>query len=321
MTLFLILSSLTVLLAIYAVAMPHWQKGRRGAAAWYALLVVIVVLPLYIMLGAPGQLDQDSLQERSVEQLYKDVQRYMDSESGDADGWRLLANLGMSLGRYDDVVVAYQRLIDMNGEQPELLLGKADAMAMAAGGTLSGQPELLVRRALLADPDNTAALWMLSMSAYSNGELQQAVATWRQLWQLLDDDQQKLRLRQLLLAADVQPPPMLLLHLSIAPEATPPEPSLPVFVYARVPGGAAMPVAAVKLSAGELPATLLLDDSDMLIEGASLEDYQQLVVSARIATSGTVQSAPEDLVAVPTLLGTGQQAALQLSNRATTQRR
>ncbi len=82
-----------------------------------------------------------------------------------------------------------------------------------------------------------------------------------------------------------------------------------------------MPVAAVKLSAGELPATLLLDDSDMLIEGASLEDYQQLVVSARIATSGTVQSAPEDLVAVPTLLGTGQQAALQLSNRADTQRR
>ena len=154
---FMIFGAVVVMVAAAAVAMPLWQSGRRTFAAMQMFAVICLASLLYLLLGAPEQIDPDYRQQRSPEQLFADLRRYLRSEGGDASGWQLLADVGMHTGRYDEAASAYERLIAMEGEQPELLLGRADALAMAAGGKLDGEPERLLNRALLTDPDNAGA--------------------------------------------------------------------------------------------------------------------------------------------------------------------
>ena len=309
----LLAGSMAILIVVmYIVVLPQWQH-RKNTAILQATAIVISASALYLLLGAPEKIDDSYWQQRTPEQVFSDLQRYLRSEKSDSSAWMLLANVGMNTGRYDEAAAAYSRLIDMNGEQPELLLGLADAMAMNAGGNLDGKPEELLHRVLLTDPDNTGAMWMLSMSAHSKGQLQDAIARWKKLWKLVDSDQQKLQLLDLMRASGAELPPMLILHLSIDQKETTPDPDLPVFVFARDPGGAAKPVAALKRSVAHLPTVVVLDDSNVITEGISLADYEQLVVSARVATSADIKPSPQDLVATPTIITPGQHVALQLS--------
>ena len=312
MILFMLIGAAVVMAAAVTVAMPLWHGGRRAAAALQALAFALLASLLYALLGAPEQIDPGYRQQRSPEQLFADLRRYLRSEGSDASGWKLLADVGMHTGRYEEAASAYGRLIALEGEQPELLLGRADALAMAAGGKLDGEPEQLLNRALLSDPDNAGALWMLSMSAHSQGRREEALDMWQRLWPLVADDRQKLQLRDLISAAGGELPPMLALHISISQGAEPPDPSLPVFVFARAPSGPARPVAVLKRSVSQLPMVVVLDDADVISAGDSIGNHEQLMVSARVAAAAGLEPAPGDLVATPVLLSPGQYAAIQL---------
>ena len=56
-----------------------------------------------------------------------------------------------------------------------------------------------------------------------------------------------------------------------------------------------MPVAAIRLTAGDLPAELTLDDSNMLQPGSKLSDYPQLKLAARIAKGNQPMASSGDL--------------------------
>ena len=68
-----------------------------------------------------------------------------------------------------------------------------------------------------------------------------------------------------------------------------------VFVYARVPAGPPMPVAAVRLKAGQLPLTVTLDDSTRVLPGVQLSQFPEVRVEARVARAGDAAARPGDL--------------------------
>ena len=69
-----------------------------------------------------------------------------------------------------------------------------------------------------------------------------------------------------------------------------------LFLYARVPDGPPMPVAARKLPALPLPRQIILDDRATVMTGGSLLDHRQLVVGAHISRSGNAMKSSGDLL-------------------------
>ena len=59
-----------------------------------------------------------------------------------------------------------------------------------------------------------------------------------------------------------------------------------VFVFARAASGPPMPLAIQRLTVGQLPATITLDDSNGMLPNMKLSDFPQVVIGARISRSG-----------------------------------
>jgi cytochrome c-type biogenesis protein CcmH len=99
-------------------------------------------------------------------------------------------------------------------------------------------------------------------------------------------------------AAPVAPPPApgLKVQVTLAPAlAERVKSDDVVFVYARAPAGPPMPVAAVRLTAGQLPLTVTLDDSTRVVPGVQLSQFPEVRVEARVAKGGDAAARPGDL--------------------------
>lgn len=70
-------------------------------------------------------------------------------------------------------------------------------------------------------------------------------------------------------------------------------PETPVFIYARS-AGSPMPLAIVRLTAAELPAQVVLDESSAMMPGRSLKSVDQVQLVARLAVNGNARPAAGD---------------------------
>jgi len=67
-----------------------------------------------------------------------------------------------------------------------------------------------------------------------------------------------------------------------------------LFVFIHPAGGAGMPLAVKRLPASGLPMSLNFSDADLLRPEMSLQNFEQLDISARISVTGTVTVSPGD---------------------------
>ena len=96
-------------------------------------------------------------------------------------------------------------------------------------------------------------------------------------------------------SVDLAKPAGIELRLSIAPELqSKVKPDEPLFIFAKAVDGPPMPLAAIRMTAGELPREVVLTDANLL-RGGKLTDHKQLKIGARIARSGQPMAASGDL--------------------------
>ncbi|HUX25695.1 MAG TPA: c-type cytochrome biogenesis protein CcmI [Burkholderiales bacterium] len=173
-------------------AVPAPVQPRHRAAAVAAVIAVpLLAVFLYLALGNPaalgpqqsdgahglGQQQMDAMVARLVARLEKNPQ--------DAEGWVLLARAQAVLGRFDEASAAYAKSVALFPDDAQLLADYADALAMARGRRLEGEPEMLVERALRADPNNAKALALAGTIAFDKKDFGLAVKDWERLRDLI----------------------------------------------------------------------------------------------------------------------------------------
>ena len=285
-------------------------------ATLLAVLIPLAALGLYLFLGHPGALDPSpglmAQQLTSAQPSAPDVDAMLSKlrerlleRPDDVRGWTLLANALMSTGRYPEAVTAYERLVQLEPRSPEFLVRLADALAMSNNGSLAGQATQLITEALALDPEQIQGLWLAGIAAEERGEPIQALDFWRRLEPLVVDQPELLsevrvmigRANTELQKNQAQMAEPLRIAVSITPDllgSVTSEDTL--FLYARVPDGPPMPVAARKLPALPLPRQIILDDRATVMTGGSLLDHRQLVVGAHISRSGNAMKSSGDLL-------------------------
>lgn len=297
---------------------PPARVSMVGKWTWvfFIVLVPLASLALYLQIGSPqyvqyagaGAGREASVQSvaasaKSLGELIDILKTRLEKQPEDAESWYLLARAYMEQSDYQQALTALQKTHALLGDNVQVLLGMADAMAMTRDGDLQGEPTEYLEKVLQMEPENTTGLWLGGMAAQQNGEFQKAVDRWSRLLPQLQGDPQNLAQLEQLIAQAVdaagqagvtvqvpQPPQQepaasVTVNLSAdVPAAL--DPSTTVYVFARAANGPPMPLAVARLTLADLPQTVTLDDDGAMMPQLKMSAFENVVVSARASLSG-----------------------------------
>lgn len=166
---------------------PPPRRTYRAAALAAGVMLPASALAVYLAIGNPAAVDPAAadgghgLGQQQVDALIGRLEARLQKNPQDAKGWVMLARAQAVLGRFDRASAAYAQSVALFPEDAQLLADYADALGMAQGRRLDGEPEMLVARALRADPDNAKALSLAGTIAFDKKNFPLAVQHWERL--------------------------------------------------------------------------------------------------------------------------------------------
>jgi cytochrome c-type biogenesis protein CcmH len=296
----------------------------QGRWVVYVLVLGVPLLAgsLYLSLGnyqaishsAEMAVDPDTLKLAEINKMVDGLAEKMKNNPDDAQGWLMLGRSYKVLEQFPKAVDAFAHAYRLLGDQTEVMLLYADAIAYASDKNLAGKPTELVFKALALEPDNMTALWLSGMAKAQQGDAVTAIKLWKKLEALLppgSDSQQEIQ--GLLAKIEGESP-----HATAQPEATQPAnvpgvaiavqvslapelqksvgPGDTVFIYAQALSGPKMPLAIVHKQVSDLPLTVSLNDTMAMTPNMKLSNFANVKLLARISKSGNAIAQPGDLI-------------------------
>ncbi|MBK1647333.1 c-type cytochrome biogenesis protein CcmI [Rhabdochromatium marinum] len=256
----------------------------------------------------------------------------MEQNPEDIEGWMMLGRTYFAMGQPAPALKALQQAYALAPDNLDVKLTYAEALAANNDNQLEGQPAALISEVLAADPDHINARWLNGMLSFQRGQYTAAIQSWQRVLEQIDpasSDAEDLRgliaeARQRGGLADEAPatvaavptsaaapkadkpaaatpapaaaaPGQIEVNVAVAPEfAESIDPSTAVFIYAKAAAGPPMPLAAQRVTLGDLPMTVTLDDSLAINPALKLSSFPTVIVGARISASGQAMPMPGD---------------------------
>ena len=280
-----------------------------------------------------------ALSDEKLEHMVAEATKQTQADPKNLSAWAMLAHSNEMLGKFSEAAQAYEKLQALAPRDPQVLVDHADALAVAHGRSLQGEPFELVKRALEIDPKNRKALALAGAASLEAQDYPAAIAYWQRarvattdplILQQIDASIAQAKALAAVPAGASAPAsiPALALALPLPPRpaasgASAPstvsgrlwiaeslkgamKPDATVFIYARPADGSRMPVALMRRKVSDLPLNFTLDNKMAMVPDHSLAKVQAVVVGARISASGDVTPHPGDLqgLSAPVAVGT-----------------
>src|SRR5664279_385441 len=223
------------------------------------------------------------------------------------------------LGKFAESSKAYAALSKLLPNDAQVLADYADALAVANGRSLAGEPTALVKKALALDPRNLKALALAGTAAYERKDVAEAIGYWQRALAASPDpafrEQIEGSLAEARATAGGEPASaasaaaqaaaagsaaagaaLVAGRVSLADDlVAKASPEATVFIFARPAQGSRMPVALLRKRVRDLPVDFTLDDSNAMVPDAKLSQVRTVVIGARISTRGDVTPKPGDM--------------------------
>lgn len=236
---------------------------RRGVALGIAVFLPLAALSVYLSLGSPDAPDRplstrlaETPDRSNLADLVGRVERHLESQPDDIGGWRVLAPIYLRMGRYDDAIAAFERIVAAGKADADIREGYAEALVSAAGGVVGPKAQQLLAEVIAAAPDRASARFYYAEGLRQSGDLKGALAAFDELirrspadapWLAMTRERRRAVLSALDLAADTPEPPTL---PAVSPPAVP-------SASAAMPGpGEADVKAAAEMSAADRSAMI-----------------------------------------------------------------
>ncbi|MGZ8209361.1 MAG: c-type cytochrome biogenesis protein CcmI [Burkholderiales bacterium] len=297
--------------------------ARPARATAYALLALLPLgaLAVYLVVGAPAALDPQVLaandpahavDRQQLEAMVERLAEKMKQEPDNVEGWVMLARSYKHIGRFDEAARAYGHVLARAQPDATLLSDYADALAMAQGRTLRGEPEKLIAKALELDPKHLKALALAGSAEYEKKNYAAAAKYWERMVPLVSSDSEQLKAVNANIA-EARSLAGLGATKPVAAEAAPsgeggvsgvvklsPElaskvaPTDAVLIYARPAEGSRMPLAIIRKQARDLPLAFTLDDTSAMTPTMTISKHERVVIAARVSKNPGATAQPGD---------------------------
>ncbi len=278
-----------------------------------------------------------------IEAMIDRLAQRLKTTPDDAEGWTMLGRSYSVLGRHAEAVPAYQKVIELRPKEAQGYADLADALGSNNGNSLDGEPEKLIAKALVLDPDNVKALSLSGTLAFNRGDAAAAARLWEHALRTLEPDSAMTSQLQGALAEARQRA-----GLPAQPATTKPStsttiqgsmggmdmgvqgaaaagegaaikgrvtlaeklraqtsPEDTVFIFARPVKGSKAPLAVLRKQVKDLPLEFTLDDSLAMSPAMRLSTASEVQVGARVSKSGNPMPQPGDLQGLTATVAVG----------------
>lgn len=301
------------------------SPGGRKLGFSLAALLPVAAFGLYFVLGNPMSLTaiaeaqanpQAVAGEHDIMKMIQQVEEKTRQDPNDAMAWTILAKTYSAVGHWPEALNAWERAIKLRPDEPAVMTGYAEALAISNNRVLAGKPMELVMQALEKDPNDLKGLELAGIASFQTGEFAKAAYYLKQLHKLLPPESpyaqdileaQKEAEKQVqktlsgmdnLAAEDgdkAAAGATILGSVDIAPALKSKLKETDViFLFARS-GEAGPPVAAIRAQAGQFPLAFELNDSQAMNPSNRLSNFKEVTLTARVAKSGDIKGAAGDL--------------------------
>lgn len=253
--------------------------------------------------------------EQIMSQRVQMMEMAVQSEPDNSQAWFNLGHAYISANRFDEAVNAFDKVMELVGTHAELLGPKATALYYKNNQQMSAQIQALIDQSLALDPQDPSTLLLVGMDSFFTAEYQKAIDAWQTI---LATDRTDIDRNALINAIETakmkmmaetgampqdqvhqgmpQAAPTVTVQVSVSPElAAQVTDSDMLFIFARATEGPKVPLAATKVSAKALPATITLDDSTNMGGDVKLSSAKQVEVIAVLSKHGSVKPQSGDL--------------------------
>jgi cytochrome c-type biogenesis protein CcmH len=304
---------------------PVGEGVGRSRSARYAAVAIALALPvcaalLYLKLGQPEAMrppkragfDPATITVQEFEALTRKLADKLARNPDDPTGWLMLGRAYKAMERYPDAVKALSEANKRDPDNAAVLVELAEAMALANGQNLAGEPTRLLDRALKLKPDDQKALTLAGTAAFARGDYHAAIGYWQRLRKLVPPQSELAQavdkgIDEARMRAAGKPSRGAEQTSGVHAEAIRGEirlavalksqvnPDDNVFVFVRAVEGPRVPLAVIKRQARDLPLRFQLDDSQAMAPELKLSGFSKVIVSARVSKSGSAAPQAGDL--------------------------
>ncbi|WP_372996909.1 c-type cytochrome biogenesis protein CcmI [Marinobacter sp.] len=318
-------------------------SGRRSAVA--VALLSILLIPaatfyLYERWGAMDRVEQfitmqemgatDGSRQAQMIELAGQLRERLEASPDNPDGWAMLGRTYMRLERYDDAAWAFRQLASnvSDDDRAEAVAYGLSAQALFFGseGAMTEEVTAAIEQARQLNPDEVNALGLLGINAFSQQDYRQAIEYWERIETVAPDHPQIASIREGVRGAYTrlgeEPPGQVeepetagtgvTVRVTLAEDLRDQVPEdTTLFLFAReanVRQGA--PLAVARLTANQLPVEIRLDDRYAMSPQATISSVDEVVVTARLSRSGSVNAQAGDwqgTTDVPVSVNEGQE--------------
>jgi cytochrome c-type biogenesis protein CcmH len=286
--------------------------STKKTAIGLCIFIVLLSSGLYFSLGDVYRVAQKNnekpITQENVEKMVSEFALKMEKDPGNLKGWAMLARSYRILGRNEDAAKAYARAGNFVDTDPQLLADYADVLASNANGNFAGKPLLLINQALKLDPNNLMALWLSGTASFSAANYKAAAQTWEKLATQLPPNSDESRAIEGSIAEArskgglVAKAPVVISgkgisgQVELSNELKSKVKSGDVVMVIARQVGERMPVAVLRVPAGQFPMQFVLNDSLAMNPSAPLSKLSEASIEVRISKTGMAKPEAGDLI-------------------------
>ncbi|MCF6224917.1 MAG: tetratricopeptide repeat protein [Xanthomonadales bacterium] len=335
-TSFLLYGLLLVVAALAFLLRPLLQARK---SIWIVIILVLALPSItwlvYPTVGSPAALQPLAVQQasdgpRSMDEAIAMLRVELQKNPDNIEGWMLLGRSLLTMNQAEEAVSVYRKALTLAPGDPYIKMELGSAILRATEPNqqrgFPSEAKTYLEEAYAADPELQKAQWMVGIAAAAEGNHQRALELWEDLLPKIDPAsnvsatiKQQISQSKSALGIEVTEAETAALSIDISVDeslSATLSPQAIVFVFLKVPGQSGIPLAVKRLPASQLPATLELTDADILQAGNKLLDYPELLLSAKLSTTGTADVSATDLQADTISINPASKTPISLILRA-----
>ncbi|MGB2172939.1 MAG: c-type cytochrome biogenesis protein CcmI [Porticoccaceae bacterium] len=228
-------------------------------------------------------------------QLYTAVEKRAEQRPENIYYWILLAKRAIQKNDLAGAAYNYSQAIKLSPDDGYLLGQYAEILFMLANSQFTNEVLLALDKAFVIDSSNPTVLGLKGIQAFETEQWQLAITYWQEASRQMEQGSPtatalKAGIARAQKRLGIEPQqsssPQIEITVSID-KAIQFDPNQTVFVALVATSGAPMPLAAKKLRAGDLPATITLSNADAVMAGYNLSIANKVKAVARLSQTGS----------------------------------